>query len=242
MGASRGGTSGRRRVLRGLTAAAVTVNSNGPSSAQRDDYSWLLFGGTRGGCLRRSKRTIIHRLNRIGVWVSTFLRFNLQFHIAVVFPTSENTQTNVFTLTTRCLCIITDITNIAIAITNIANIIIATNRCLCIITNIFIAITRRCLCITTNITNITITSRCLTITTIYFSITSITNINIFNNLRVLLFMQPNPLFNFTQKPNTRSATGGALTRGRRGRGGIKNSRLNSSPLQGVNVRTRRSKR
>ena len=49
MGASRGGKSGRRRAFRGPTAAAITINSNGPSSARRDDNSWLLFGGTRGG-------------------------------------------------------------------------------------------------------------------------------------------------------------------------------------------------
>ena len=214
MGASRGGTSGRRRAFRGPTAAAITINSNGPSSARRDDNSWLLFGGTRGGRQRRSKRNTIHRVDRIRIWVRTFLRFNLQFHIAVVFPTSENTQTYVFTFTT----------NIAIAITNI---------CHCITTNIIIA-TNRCLCIT-----IAITSRCLYITTMYFSITSINNINIVNNFRVFLLIQL--LFNFTQKP-TRSATGGALARGRRGRGGIKNSRLDSSPLQRVNVHTRRSRR
>ena len=133
-----------------------------------------------GGRQRRSKRNTIHRVDRIRIWVRTFLRFNLQFHIAVVFPTSENTQTYVFTFTT----------NIAIAITNI---------CHCITTNIIIA-TNRCLCIT-----IAITSRCLYITTMYFSITSINNINIVNNFRVFLLIQL--LFNFTQKP-TRSATGG----------------------------------
>ena len=56
MGASRGGTSGRRRTFRGPTAAAITINSNGPSSARRDDNSWLLFGGTRGGGPRAQQR------------------------------------------------------------------------------------------------------------------------------------------------------------------------------------------
>ena len=49
MGASRGGTIGRRRAFGGPTATAVTVNNNRPSSAWRDDKSWLLFGGARGG-------------------------------------------------------------------------------------------------------------------------------------------------------------------------------------------------
>lgn len=51
MGASRGGTIGRRRAFRGSTATvvAVTLNSNGPGSAWRDNNSWLLSGGTRGG-------------------------------------------------------------------------------------------------------------------------------------------------------------------------------------------------
>ena len=69
MGASRGGTSGRRRALRGPKAAAVTATAMGLAAPEEMTTAGFFLEERGGGGLGRSKGIIIQRVNRIRTWV-----------------------------------------------------------------------------------------------------------------------------------------------------------------------------